>query len=320
MSAKVFTGGGARFRSGDTLVARITPCLENGKIAAVPYLETEVGFGSTEFVVLRGDGIATDSRFVRYLAMTPEFRDHAVRNLIGSSGRQRVSADVLSQYTFPVPPLEEQERIAGVLGAFDDLIETNRRLIESLLDLAESAYVRTASSLPRVRLGDLVRLNYGKALPARDRVPGVVPVVSSAGITGTHDMALVNGPGVVVGRKGTVGTVTWVRDDFYPIDTAFYAVSELPVELTFQTLTAAGLDTLNSDSAVPGLNRDRALAQLVPDVRGEPSVRLGEALSSVMSASDDLAVETADLTRQRDELLPLLMSGKVRVRDVEATV
>ena len=214
--------------------------------------------------------------------------------------------------------LAEQERIAGVLGAFDDLIDTNRRLANQLSNLATYVYMAETGSSPRVPLSELLRLAYGKALPAKKRVRGPVPVVSSAGVTGSHNQALVPGPGVVVGRKGTVGSVTWVRDDFFPIDTAFYAISDLPAEIVLETLSEANLTTLNSDSAVPGLNRDRALAQPVADVRGRPARRLAPLLSAFRYTGDQLLAEAAELSRQRDELLPLLMSGRVRVRDLEA--
>lgn len=258
-------------------------------------------------------------------SVDPEFLFNLLRYIPFSKDHGGTSLPYLRQSDLAgieafVPPLEEQERIAGVLGAFDDLIETNRRLAEQLAALVGAVHAREVVGLPLVPLGHMVALAYGKALPARSRVPGKFPVVSSAGITGTHSASLVTGPGVVVGRKGTVGTVTWVRDDFYPIDTAFYAKSDLPMEVVYQILSGAGLSELNSDSAVPGLNRDRALGQLVPDVRGLVARRIARMLQPVVAAREDLLSEMQDLLRQRDELLPLLMSGRVRVRDVEAAV
>ena len=73
-------------------------------------------------------------------------------------------------------------------------------------------------------LGDFVQFAYGKGLPARSRKTGSVPVYGSAGVVDTHNVALVRGPGVVVGRKGTVGAVHWADRDFYPIDTTYYVV------------------------------------------------------------------------------------------------
>ncbi|WP_211245394.1 restriction endonuclease subunit S, partial [Sulfurihydrogenibium subterraneum] len=93
--------GGAKFRNGDTLVARITPSLENGKTAYVDILEdNEIGFGSTEFIVLRGKKGITDSHFLYYFAISPDFRDVAIKSMTGSSGRQRVQTDVVLSYEF----------------------------------------------------------------------------------------------------------------------------------------------------------------------------------------------------------------------------
>ena len=75
-----------------------------------------------------------------------------------------------------------------------------------------------------VRLGDVLRLEYGVSLPERERIAGIVPVIGSAGIVGSHTHATVDGPGVVIGRKGSIGSVTWVNEDFVPIDTTYFVV------------------------------------------------------------------------------------------------
>jgi type I restriction enzyme S subunit len=125
--------GGAKFRNGDTLMARITPCLENGKTAWVSILDdNEVGFGSTEYIVLRARESVTDSRFVYYFSINPWFRDIAIKSMVGSSGRQRVQQNVLENLEVRIPPLATQQRIARILGSLDDKIELNRRLNDNL--------------------------------------------------------------------------------------------------------------------------------------------------------------------------------------------
>ena len=97
-------GSGMRFMNGDTLVARITPCLENGKAAYVDFLEADqVGWGSTEYIVLRPKP-PLPSEFAYCLARGPEFRDFAVQSMTGSSGRQRVPVDSLSHFRLVVAP------------------------------------------------------------------------------------------------------------------------------------------------------------------------------------------------------------------------
>jgi type I restriction enzyme S subunit len=93
--------GGSKFRNGDTLIARITPCLENGKTAQVNILnDGEVGFGSTEFIVLRAKPGESNEDYINYLAMSPILRDKAIKSMVGSSGRQRVQQGVLNDTEF----------------------------------------------------------------------------------------------------------------------------------------------------------------------------------------------------------------------------
>ena len=140
-SRKEFRGSGARFQNGDTLLARITPCLENGKTAYVNCLKpNQVGHGSTEFIVLSGVEGKTDNLFVYYLARDPSFRAFAVHSMQGSTGRQRVMADSLRSFECALPPIEEQRRIAHILGTIDDKIELNRQMNETLESTARAIF------------------------------------------------------------------------------------------------------------------------------------------------------------------------------------
>lgn len=125
--------GGTKFCNGDTIMARITPCLENGKTAFVDVLEDgEVGFGSTEFIVLRAKNGISDPQFVYYLATSPAFRDVAIKSMVGSSGRQRVQQGVLDNLELIVPPLPEQKRIGGFLALIDEKIALNNKINNNL--------------------------------------------------------------------------------------------------------------------------------------------------------------------------------------------
>lgn len=133
--------GGSKFRNGDTLMARITPCLENGKTAYVSMLdEDEVGFGSTEYIVFRNIEGITDNKFVYYFVTSPWFRDIAVKSMVGSSGRQRVQQAMLENLVVNLPPLAEQKQIAGILGALDDKIELNRCINDNLEQQAQALF------------------------------------------------------------------------------------------------------------------------------------------------------------------------------------
>src|SRR5690606_4852223 len=167
-----------------------------------------------------------------------------------------------------LPPRHTQDGIAAVLGVIDDKIALNDRLALLADRLAESVYERTVAVAQGVQeLGDLIDLKYGKSLPRAKRRPGRVPVYGSGGVSGSHDDAVVTGPGVIVGRKGTVGSVYWSEVDFFPIDTTYYVSLRKPwlsMEYVYFTIRRLDLRSMNFDSAVPGLNREAVLALPVP--------------------------------------------------------
>lgn len=125
--------GGTKFRNGDTIMARITPCLENGKTAMVNILKSEeVGFGSTEFIVFRAKEGCTDPSFVYYLIKSPIVREPAIKSMVGSSGRQRVQTEVLQNLVIPFPSLPEQRKIGSLLKTLDDKIALNTKINNNL--------------------------------------------------------------------------------------------------------------------------------------------------------------------------------------------
>lgn len=127
--------GGAKFRNGDTIMARITPCLENGKVSKVNILtKDEVGFGSTEYIVLRAIPDVSDPDFIYYLTISDLVRAPAIKSMVGSSGRQRVQQNVLETLELPIPPYDEQKKIAAILSALDEKIAINREINDNLLE------------------------------------------------------------------------------------------------------------------------------------------------------------------------------------------
>ena len=122
---------GQMFAEGDTLFAQITPCTENGKAALVPQLRTEVGIGSTEFIVLSPDETKVHPRYLYYLSKSHPVHDYAVSRMRGSTGRQRVPVDVFrKELQIPLPPLPEQRKIASVLYAVDQAIQKTEAIID----------------------------------------------------------------------------------------------------------------------------------------------------------------------------------------------
>ncbi|OGX61452.1 MAG: hypothetical protein A2471_04285 [Omnitrophica WOR_2 bacterium RIFOXYC2_FULL_45_15] len=137
---RTFNGSGTRFEEKDTLFARITPCLENGKICQVRGLLNNKAFGSTEFHVFRGKTGISDTDFVFYLSRWNEVRDFAEANLHGTSGRQRVPKESFDNLLLNLPSLPEQRAIAGVLSSLDDKIDLLHRQNKTLEGIAESLW------------------------------------------------------------------------------------------------------------------------------------------------------------------------------------
>mgnify|MGYP004451412023 CR=1 FL=1 len=150
-----------------------------------------------------------------------------------------------------------------------------------------------------VMLGDHIELAYGKSLPAAKRRTGAVPVFGSNGQVGTHDESAVDGPGIIVGRKGSVGEVAFSSESFWPIDTTYYVINKQGHNWRFlyYLLRHSGLTGLNSHSAVPGLNREDvySLTGWIPDERTQG--RVAEALYFIERAA--LAEAEAESTTQQ---------------------
>ena len=236
----------------------------------------------------------------------------------------------------PLPGLPEmavQKKIAAILAAYDDLIENNNRRIAILEKMAEEIYkewfvrmrfpghekVRFVKGIPIdwkiSQIGEFLELSYGKALKEENRIPGGFPVYGSSGRVGTHKSAIVKGPGIVVGRKGNVGSVHWSDYDFYPIDTVYYVRSKFPVQYLYFLLKT--IPFINSDAAVPGLNRKQAYSNKIflPQEKLIDSYK--EKISPLFDKRRRLLNTVETLKQTRDRLLTRLISGKLSVADLD---
>jgi type I restriction enzyme, S subunit len=253
--------------------------------------------------------------------------------------RRAITKGHIQSFEVPLPPLLVQSRIAAILSAYDDLIENNQRRIKILDVMAHSLYrewfvhfrfpghnkVKMVPSplgpIPQgwkvKKLGEILELNYGKALKQEDRCAGSVAVFGSSGIVGFHDAAMVKGPGIIVGRKGNVGSVFWSDDDFYPIDTVYFVSSSVPLRFLFYDLQTKNF--LNNDAAVPGLNRNQAysLKTIIPPK---------EILARFCALTDEfegtalvLRRQSDNLHRTRDLLIPRLLSGQISLSSLQSS-
>ena len=325
-----------------------------GQVAYIPQnSQFERYLVSQSQFYLRCDRTKAIPEFVVSYFRSPEGRHQLLANT-SQVGVPSIAQPVtyLRTIRIPLPPLSEQNAIARVLGTLEDRIELNRRMCQTLESMAwvlfKSWFVNfepvrakmegrdtglpgnvadlfpdrlvdsELGEIPEgwevVALGELVELLYGKALKATARKVGTVPVYGSNGQIGWHDKKLVPGPGIVVGRKGNPGVVTWAHIGFFPIDTTYYVVprdANVGLSFLFFALTAQDLPSVSADSAVPGLNRNLAyMSKLVV-----PHIKVVEEFNgwtgSVFTRQHDLEKVSRILATQRDALLPRLLSGAV---------
>lgn len=222
-----------------------------------------------------------------------------------------------------------QAAVEELISPYDDLIDNNRRRIKLLEESARLLYqewfvhlrfpgheqIKITDGVPegwnKKPLKQVATLNYGKALKAEVRVPGLFPVYGSSGEVGSHEKPLVKGPGIVVGRKGNVGSIYWVNTDFYPIDTVYFVSAEESSLFLYHALKNAQF--INTDVAVPGLNRDMAYSReiLIPD--GKNYHRFMSEVQPIQEQVNKLQDYNDKLAQARDLLLPKLMNGELTV-------
>lgn len=310
-------------RRGDLLFARRSLTAEGaGRCALVVDDREETTWESSIIRARLDPGVAVPEYFYYLFSSPPGRRSvEAITEQVAAAG---IRSSDLAALLVPLPPVSRQRAVAEVLGALDEKIAVNDRIVTTAFDVATARYQELGSrAARRVRLGDLLDLAYGRALPAGLRVSaGDVPVYGSSGKIGTHGEALVPGPGIVVGRKGTVGAVYWSEQDFYPIDTTFYVKqlqAGVPLEFLFFALRGLGLDAMNSDSAVPGLNRGTALASQVRLPAAEDIDGFSRTARTLFALRHALEAESASLARLKEALLPGLVSGEIPIRHHRVT-
>ena len=335
--------GGTKFRNGDTIMARITPCLENGKIAKVSNLsDDEVGFGSTEYIVFRAIDGVSDADFLYYLICSPLVRNPAIKSMVGSSGRQRVQTDVVANLDIELPPIEEQRKIGGLLKAIDDKIELNNKINNNLEQQAKALYkdwffdfspFSTEGNLPDGwhlgTVGDIIQLHDSKRVPLsgseRDKMEKIYPYYGATSLMDYVDNYLFDGIYLLLGEDGTVvdslgfPILQYVYGQFWVNNHAHiitgkegFSVEELYL---FFSLT-------NIKSIVTGAVQQKVSQQNLKKV---PAIIPSE---EALSAFDDLIQpifaqirnlrdENASLADLRDTLLPKLMSGELDVSNID---
>lgn len=323
--------GGTKFRNGDTIMARITPCLENGKIAKVSVLsDDEVGFGSTEYIVFRAIDGVSDADFLYYLICSPLVRNPAIKSMVGSSGRQRVQTDVVASLNIEIPPFEEQRKIGGLLKVLDDKIELNNQINNNLEQQVSILYQSwfedfelTNGVCPQnwhyQELSTIADIASGKrpsvkAIAYSQGTP--FPIVGAASVMGFTSEANHSDKILVTGRVGTHGVVQrfntpcWTSDNTLVIKSSYY-------EFANQILQRIDYSSMNRGSTQPLITQGdmKKVSVLVPDE--ETLAKFETFASALMTQWEANKQENVKLASLRDALLPKLMSGELDVSDID---
>lgn len=360
----IYSGqSGCKFQKGDTLMARITPCLENGKMAQAKV--EDKGIGSTELFVFRGLNNITDNDYVYYFIKQQYIRDLAANSMSGASGRQRADMKFIKKIQFDLPPLSIQQKIASILSTYDTLIENNTKRIRLLEQMAENLYkewfvrfrfpgyenVEMENGLPKgwkmEKLGHWgIELDTGSRPKGGidDSISDGIPSLGAESIKGLamFDYSSVKlvpiefynnlkrgkntGNDILLYKDGAyIGKVTLFRDGFpfdnYSINEHVFFVS--PKDVAYQNYLYFTLNqdtyfslmqNLNRNAAQPGLSR--------PDINrikiNVPPIKIIEKFNihvePILRSIFKTAKQNQLLIRERDLLLPRLMSGKLEVK------
>ena len=342
--------GGTKFRNGDTIMARITPCLENGKIAKVSVLrDGEVGFGSTEYIVFRAIDGVSDADFLYYLICSPLVRNPAIKSMVGSSGRQRVQTDVVANLDIELPPIEEQRKIGGLLKAIDDKIELNNAINNNLEQQAEAIFQSILSNaITTVNLGEIADVKGGKRLPKGVNlidIPNAHPYIRVrdlnnalfASLTPNYAYVdketqksisryIVSTGDVLISIVGTIGLTAIVDSTLDKANLTENCVKVTNLKhITPEYLLLYLRSQLGREAIAKGTVG--AVQQKLPikNIQAIPIPLLSEkdknalfcTLDSIFAGISNNVIQSAKLASLRDTLLPRLMSGELDVSDID---
>ena len=332
---KKYLGEGTKFEQGDTIVARIEPCLQNGKGFQCSYKQ---GFGSTEFLVFRPVNINDlDCDFLYYYMGQQSIREAMAKTMVGASGRQRVNNKVFNDLQINLPPLSTQHRIASILSRYDSLIENYQKQIKLLGEAAQRLYkewfidlhfpghenTKIVDGVPegweKKSVDSIYNIKYGKNLSTKlITETGFYPVYGANGVIGYYDKANCNEQVVLITSRGNGSgdvLMTYHKDAFITNNSFIVTPSEgfeyCKLPFTFQFLKMANFRAVRTGAAQPQLTNQsiHTVDVLLPNKN------LIEKFCSATIGMNDTIIKYREqirlLTEARDRLLPKLMSGEL---------
>lgn len=326
--------GGTKFRNGDTIMARITPCLENGKISKVNILDDgEIGFGSTEYIVFRAKKGIVDEDFLYYLVCSPIVREPAIKSMVGSSGRQRVQTDVVQNLEVDIPDFATQRKIGQLLKSLDDKIALNTAINENLLQQAQALFKErflSHDALPlgwkQMTLGDVSEMSAGGDKPKtisnqkteKCQYPVYSNSISNEGLYGFTTDYKIPAESVTVSARGTIGFVCLRHIPYTPIVRLVTLVPRANIisakylYLWLKSIPIHGTGTTQQQLTVPDFRKTEIIVPTEAEMR-----RFTETINPLFQQMWSNQDESAKLADVRDTLLPRLMSGELDVSNID---
>ncbi len=347
--------GGTKFKNKDILLARITPCLENGKTALVDFLDKdEIGFGSTEYIVIREKRDKSNYKFLYYLSISPKFRQIAIKAMTGTSGRQRVQTDLLINKVFRFPPLQEQKAIAKVLTAFDDKIELLQDQNKTLETIAQTIFIewfgkyKIGDELPEgwkiEKLGDVLNTYLG-GTPSKSKNEywdnGSIPWINSGevnkfritegtkfitklGLDKSSTKLLPKGTVVIAITGATLGQYSILEIESCFNQSVIGIVGNNKIKRSFVYFWIANNINLIVRNATGGaqqhINKENVNSSQMIIPSNELIDKFQSIVEPLMDKISNNEFEIQSLSKIRDTLLPKLMSGQVRVNNLKQTI
>lgn len=325
---------GCHFQNGDTVMARITPCLENGKIAQVQ-CESQKGFGSTELFVFRGIENKTDSDYVFNLMSMQFIRNLAANSMTGASGRQRADLGFIKRIKWNFPPLPTQQKIASILSAYDNLIQNYKKQIEALQTAASELYKewfvrfrfpgyknsRFENGIPEgwkvEKLGTLANISTGKCNREDAEEDGIYPLFDRSQEIKKSNEWIKDCEAIIVPGEGTSFIPRYYKGKFnlhqrcYCVEPKYSNFGKFLFYVLM--LNRKYFLSVATGATVPSLryNNFASMKFILPEI--SLCNNFNKLADSVFEKIDNLQQQITNLTQQRDLLLPRLMSGKLKI-------
>lgn len=347
--------GGAKFCNGDTVMARITPCLENGKTAYVDMLDDgEIGFGSTEFIVMQAKAGISDPQFVYYTAINPTFRNVAIKSMVGSSGRQRVQQSVLEELELSVPGLDEQRRIGAFLAELDEKIALNNKINDNLeqqlrtifkAEFTDNPELENITQIPLSELCHVVTKGTTPTTLGKPFVESGINFIKAESILDDHSIdkskfafideetnallkrSIIHAGDVVFTIAGTLGRFALIDENVLPANTnQAVAIIRADVEKVLpEYIYTCFIGEWHTDYYAKRVQQAVQANLSLTTIKSLPIPLLDEAKMSeylslilpLIKAIKTNEAQNEKLAALRDNLLPKLMSGEIDVSAVQ---